>query len=101
MIVTVEVPVVAVELAVNVATLVDVVGFVPKVAVTPEGRPEADRVTLPVNPPEGVTVMVLLPLLPCVTFRLLGDADRVKFGVACAGGRTQLFAEFENSSWIV
>ena len=64
MIVTVEVPVVAVELAVNVATLVDVVGLVPKLAVTPAGRPEADRVTLPVKPPEGVTVMVLFPLVP-------------------------------------
>lgn len=63
-IVTVEVPVVAVALAVKVAELVDVVGLVPKLAVTPEGRPEADRVTLPVNPPEGVTVMVLLALLP-------------------------------------
>jgi len=97
----VEVPVVAVELAVNVATLVDVVGFVPKVAVTPAGRPEADRVTLPVKPPEGVTVMVLLPLVPCVTFRLVGDAERVKFGELCAGGSTQLLAEFENSNWMV
>lgn len=62
--VTVEVPVVAVALAVKVTELVDVVGLVPKLAVTPDGRPEADRVTLPVNPPEGVTVIVLLALLP-------------------------------------
>ena len=60
----VEVPVVAVALAVKVTELVEVVGLVPKLAVTPDGKPEADRVTLPVNPPEGVTVMVLLPLLP-------------------------------------
>ncbi len=52
-IVTVEVPVVAVVLAVNVTTLVDVVGLVPKLAVTPLGRPEADKVTLPVNPPDA------------------------------------------------
>ena len=51
--VTVAVPVVAVELALRVTTLVDVVGLVPKLAVTPEGNPEADRVTLPVNPPTG------------------------------------------------
>lgn len=99
-IVTVEVPVVAVALAVKVTELVDVVGLVPKLAVTPEGRPEADRVTLPVNPPEGVTVMVLLPLLPCVTVTLEGDADKVKLGEDGGGGSTQLFAELENSSWI-
>lgn len=100
--VTVEVPVVAVALAVKVTELVDVVGLVPKFAVTPEGRPEADKVTLPVNPPDGVTVMVLLPLvLPCVTLKLEGEADRVKFGEGAGGGRTQLFAAFENSNCMV
>jgi hypothetical protein len=99
--VTVAVPVAAVGLAVNVTVLVDVVGLVPKVAVTPAGRPEADRLTLPVKPPEGVTVIVLLPLLPCVTLKLAGEADREKFGVCWAGGRTQLFAALENSNWIV
>jgi hypothetical protein len=49
--VTVAAPVVAVALAVSVSTLVPVVGFVPKAAVTPLGRPEAASVTLPVNPP--------------------------------------------------
>ena len=81
-IVTVEVPVAAVALAVKVTTLVDVVGLVPNVAVTPAGRPEADNVTLPVKPPEGVTVIVLLPLLPCVTAKLAGEADSEKSGVA-------------------
>jgi hypothetical protein len=100
--VTVAVPVVAVGLAVNVTVLVDVVGFVPKVAVTPAGKPEADRLTLPVNPPEGVTVIVLLPLLPWVTLKLDGEADSEKLGVgAPAGGKTQLFAALENSNWIV
>ena len=74
--VTVELPVVAVELAVRVNTLVEVVGFVPNVAVTPAGKPEAERLTLPVNPLIGFTVMVLLPLPPCVTVKLAGDADR-------------------------
>ena len=32
--------------------------------VTPLGRPATLRVTLPVNPPEGVTVMVLVPAVP-------------------------------------
>ena len=79
--VTVELPVVAVELAVRVRTLVPVVGFVPKAAVTPLGRPEAARVTLPVNPPTSVTVMVLVPLPPCEIDKLLGESDRVKLGV--------------------
>jgi hypothetical protein len=100
-IVTVAVPVVAVELAVKVTTLLPVVGLVPKLALTPEGNPDAERVTLPVKPPDGVTVIVEEPLLPCVTLKLLGDAESVKFGVLCAGKLTQLFAEFENSSWIV
>ncbi len=63
-IVTDAVPVVAVLLAVNVTTLVEVVGLVPKAAVTPEGRPEAESVTLPVNPPEGVSVIVLVAVDP-------------------------------------
>ncbi len=79
--VTVAVPVVAVPLAVSVSTLVEVVGLVPKFAVTPLGKPDAVRVTLPVNPPAGITVMVLVPLLPCVMVRLLGEADSVKLGV--------------------
>ena len=62
--VMVDVPVVAVLLAVNVRTLVDVVGLVPNEAVTPLGSAELDSVTLPVNPLSGLTVIVLLPLLP-------------------------------------
>jgi hypothetical protein len=81
-IVTVAVPVVAVLLAVSVRTLEPVVGFVPNAAVTPLGKPDAARVTLPLNPFTSFTEMVLEPLLPCVTDRLLGDADSVKLGVA-------------------
>jgi hypothetical protein len=80
--VTVAVPVVAVLLAVSVRTLEPVVGFVPNAAVTPLGKPDAARVTLPLNPLTSVTEIVLEPLLPCVTDRLLGEADRVKLGVA-------------------
>jgi hypothetical protein len=74
--VTANVPVAAVAAAVNVSVLVDEVGFVPKLAVTPDGNPEADKLTLPVNPPEGVTVIVLLPLLPWLTLKLEGEAER-------------------------
>ena len=55
---------VAVELAVKVKTLVEVVGLVPKAAVTQDGRAEVESVTLPVKPPDGVTLIVELPLLP-------------------------------------
>ena len=80
--VTVADPVVAVLLAVSVSTLVPVVGFVPNVAVTPLGRPDAANVTLPLNPFKSLTVMVLVPLPPCVMVRLLGESDKVKLGVA-------------------
>jgi len=63
-IVTMEDPVVAVLLAVKVSTLLPVVGFVPNEAVTPLGKPDAASVTLPVNPPTPVTLIVLVPLLP-------------------------------------
>jgi len=52
-IVTVYVPAVAVALAVRVSTLLPVVGLVPSEAVTPLGRPDTARVTLPVNPPSS------------------------------------------------
>ena len=88
--VTVAVPVVAVLLAVRVKTLVDVVGFVPKLAVTPAGSPDADKVTLPVKPPEGVTVIVLVPLLPWVMVRLAGEAESEKSGVPPQFGNLKL-----------
>ena len=89
-IVIVLVPVVAVLLAVKVRTLVDVVGFVPKLAVTPAGKPEADNVTLPVNPPVGFTVMVLVPLPPWVTVTLVGEAESEKSGAAPHPGNLKL-----------
>ena len=94
-------PVAALELAVSVTTLLDVVGLVPKLAVTPAGNPDADKVTLPLKPFEGVTVIVLLPLLPCVMVTAEGEADSEKFGVVAAGGSTQALAALENSNWIV
>ena len=66
-IVTVEVPGVAVALAVSVKVLivlVGVVGFVLNDAVTPFGRPEAAKVTFPVKPFWGATVIALEPLDP-------------------------------------
>jgi len=57
-IVAVDVPMVAEATAVNVTTLEPVAGLVANAAVTPLGRPETTRATLPVNPFAGVTLMV-------------------------------------------
>jgi len=80
--VTILVPVVAVPLAVRVKVLEEVAGFGLKDAMTPLGRPDADRFTLPLNPFCGVTVIVLMPLAPCVTLTLPGEAERAKLGGA-------------------
>jgi formylmethanofuran dehydrogenase subunit B len=79
--VTVKVPAAAALLAASVSTLLPVVGFVPNVAVTPLGNPDAARVTLPVNPFTSFTVTVSVVLLPCVTDALLADGASVKLGV--------------------
>ena len=79
-IVTVALPVVAVLLAVNVSVLVLVVLLGLNDAVTPLGRPEADRPTLPPKPFCGLTVIVLVPLVPWVMVTLDWDAERLKFG---------------------
>jgi hypothetical protein len=74
--VTEAVPVVAVLLAVNVKVLLLAVLLGLKEAVTPLGTPDADKLTLPLKPFCGVTVMVLVPALPRVIVKLLGDAER-------------------------
>ena len=75
--VTEAVPVAAVLLAVNVNVLVVAVLVGLNDAVTPLGRPDVDKLTLPVKPFCGVTVMVLAPLAPCTIVKLFGDAERV------------------------
>ena len=77
MTVTVTVPVVAVLLAVNVSVLVVEVLLGLNDAVTPLGRPDADKLTLPLKPFCGVTVMVVAPLVPCTIVKLFGDAESV------------------------
>src|SRR5436305_13784826 len=78
----VTVPTVAVLEAASVSVLVLVVDVGLKFAVTPVGTPLALNATEPVNPPLGVTVMVLVPLAPWFTVTLAGIAESVKFGVA-------------------
>jgi hypothetical protein len=77
-IVTVAAPTVAVALAVKVSTLVDVVGLVAKTAVTPVGRPDAARVTEPVNGLTSVTVIVSVPVPPCATDSVEAEDFSVK-----------------------
>jgi len=78
--VTVDVPAAAVLLAANVTVLDPVAGFVPKVAVTPAGKPVAASVTLPLNPPASSTVIVLLPLVPGATVSADAEGESVKLG---------------------
>jgi hypothetical protein len=75
--VVVTVPMVAALLAASVIVLVVVAGLGLNDAVTPLGSPDADKLTLPLKPFSGVTVIVLVPLVPCVMLRLVGDAERV------------------------
>jgi hypothetical protein len=75
--VTVAVPVVAVVLVVKVSVVVFVPGFGLNAAVTPLGKPEAEKVTFPSKPFAGVMVMVLVPLAPCKTLSVLGAAESV------------------------
>src|SRR5260370_1867679 len=72
--VTVEIPVVAVAEAVKVTTLPA------KLAVTPASMPLALKATLPLKPPPGVTVIVLLADFPCMTGTIAGFAESVKSG---------------------
>lgn len=61
---TVAVPTAVVPDAMSVKVLVDVVPVGLNDAVTPLGRPDADKLTLPPKPFCGMMLMVLDPLLP-------------------------------------
>jgi len=78
--VTVTVPKAAVLLAASVRVLAPPAGLGPKEAVTPLGKPELEKDTLLLKPFAGVIVIVLLPLKPWVTVKLLGEADKEKSG---------------------
>lgn len=86
-IVTVAVPTDTGLLAVKVKVVFEVPLVGLKLAVNPDGRPDAKKLTVPLNPFNGFTVMVLVTMLPCVSVTLAGDAESEKSGVA---GLTQL-----------
>jgi hypothetical protein len=77
---TLMVPVVAAPVADRVNRLLVVAGFVPKLALTPLGKPDTLKFTLPVNPFSGLIVMVAEPAAPWGKVKLVGDAERVKLG---------------------
>jgi hypothetical protein len=87
LIVTVAAPRIAVALAFKVSVLdvLAVLGL--NDAVTPLGKPETESATLPLKPFCGVTVIVLVPLVPCAMVTVFGEDERVKFGI----GAGQLF----------
>jgi hypothetical protein len=96
-IVRVTAPVVAVLPAVSVSVL-EFVGLVVlgglKEAVTPAGKPEADKLTLLLKPFCGVTETVLVPLAPCMIDKVFGEAERVKLGTAAAVTVRETVVEF-------
>jgi len=89
--VTVAVPVVAVLLAIIVNVAGAVGGLVLNEAVTPLGRPEADKLTMPLKPFCGVTVTLLVPLVPWVTLKVLGETESAKFDAALIVTETVVF----------
>lgn len=86
--VTFVVPVAAVVLAENVTVELPLPGAAIeaglKVAVTPDGNPDADNDTAELNPPFTAIDTVLLPELPCATETLAGEALMVKSGAVVA-----------------
>jgi hypothetical protein len=77
-IVTVKPPVGAVLEAVRVNVLLEVVLLGRNEAVTPLGNPEADRLTLALNPFCPASVTELVVVAPCARLKVFGEADRVK-----------------------
>src|SRR6202008_2838009 len=49
-------------------------------AVTPFAKPVADKLTVPLNPFNLFTLIVLVTLLPRPTLKVLGPADKLKSG---------------------
>jgi hypothetical protein len=78
----VESPSGAESLTWRVKVLLETVGLVPNEAVTPFGNPPATRETFWSKPSDGITEIVVVPLLFCATVSGLGDAMRLKLPTA-------------------
>ena len=96
--VTMTVPVAAVLLAVSVNVLVLAVLPGLNDAVTPLGSPDADKLTLLLNPFCGVTVMVLAPLAPCTIVTLFGEVEREKVGGGAMGALSDTLSKLAVAS---
>jgi hypothetical protein len=59
-------------------------------AVTPLGSPDAVRLTLPLKPFCEPTVIVLLPLLPCLLASVACDVDTVNPGLPNAAVKSSI-----------
>lgn len=90
--VAVNVPITAVPVEEKLKVLVLVAGFVPKVAFTPLGKPDAINFTLPLNPFTELTVIMVEPPAPWTKVKLVGDAESVKPGGGAEPG--QLLTKF-------
>jgi len=51
-----------------------------KLTVTPVGWPVADKAMAELKPPTTAVVMVEVPLLPCTTETVVGEAEMEKLG---------------------
>jgi hypothetical protein len=72
------VPAAAELLAVKVSVLLLVVLDGLNEAVTPLGKPDADKATLPLKPLRSLTEIVLVAVPPWVTLTLPGESDNEK-----------------------
>ena len=79
--VSVNVPIAAVALALRVSVLLLAVPGGLKDAATPLGRPEADKLTMPLNPLSGLMLMTLVAVFPWTTLKLPGEAISAKVPV--------------------
>jgi hypothetical protein len=77
--VSVLLPTLAVLLALSVSVLIFVVGFGVKLAVTPWGKPDTARFTLPLNPYAGITEREAVPDFPWPRVKVPGPLS-VKLG---------------------
>lgn len=91
---TVYVPAVAALFAWNVSTLLLVVLAGLKAAVIPLGMPDTARPAVPLNPFWPATLIVLLPLPPRGTVRLLAEDDRLKLGTTTVRATAVLLLRF-------
>jgi len=89
--VTVKAPIVAMLVADSVKRLLVDVGFVPKLPLTPPGRPDTLKFTLLLNPFKGLIAMVVELAAPWKSVKLVGEAERVKLG--CGEDEGQLLTK--------